>query len=39
MVDDRTHSGRPPRTMAMAMARPAKAPSTADQKLILIEIQ
>ena len=39
MVAERTHSGRPPRTIASAIARPTSAPSSADQKLILIDTQ
>ena len=38
-VAERIHSGRPPRTMAMAMARPANAPISEEARLTLIEIQ
>ena len=38
-VAERIQFGRPPRTMAMAMARPMKAPRMAEARLILIEIQ
>ena len=38
-VAERIQFGRPPRTMAMAMARPTNAPSSAEARLTLIEIQ
>ena len=38
-VAERIQFGRPPRTMAMAMARPTKAPSSDEARLTLIEIQ
>ena len=38
-VAERIQFGSPPRTMAMAIARPAKAPMMADAKLIFMEIQ
>ena len=34
-VEARTHSGKPPRTMATARANPARAPSTAEAMLTL----
>ena len=38
-VAERIQLGRPPRTMAMAMASPAKAPISEEATLTLIEIQ
>ena len=39
IVAERIHSGSPPRTMAIAIATPIKAPSTAEARLTLMEIQ
>ena len=38
-VAERIQLGSPPRTMAMAMAMPMKAPRSAEARLILMEIQ
>jgi hypothetical protein len=39
MVLARIQDGRPPRTMAMAMARPMNAPIRAEARLTLMDIQ